>query len=77
MPTTLPQTIAKYFWGDNLDDLNWVQHSKYITQTLLEKGDTEAVKWLFSLIKRDEIKQLLPSLKLSPRSKNFWQIYLS
>ena len=77
MAVVLPPYVTKYFWGDDLSQLNWADHSKYITQTLLEKGDTPSIKWLFDLSKREQIKQLLPNLKLSPRSQNFWQIYLS
>lgn len=74
---TIPSSAAKYFWGDNLHDLDLQNHKKYIIQTLLEKGDQESLRWLFSVFGRKTIKQLLSDLKLSRKSANFWAIYLS
>lgn len=69
--------IKHYFWGDNLQELSWPKHKHYIVQTLLEKGNSAALRWLFQRIDRDEARRLLPTLKLLPKSQNFWQIYLS
>lgn len=77
MNSVLTPQVLKFFWGDNLSQLNWSQHKKYITQTLLEKGDSDAINWLFSLASKSEIKELLPTLKLSSKSSHFWQLYLS
>jgi hypothetical protein len=77
MPNSLPSSVTKYFWGDDLQELNWPVHKKYISQTLLDKGDLPSVKWLLNQVSGQEILDLLPSLKLSPKSRNFWQIYLS
>jgi len=76
MKITIPLTVKKYFWGDDLKQLNWDLHSKYITQTILDKGDVSAVTWLFKQVSANEILQLLPSLKLSTKTRNFWGIYL-
>ncbi|MEX0895911.1 MAG: hypothetical protein WDZ94_03145 [Patescibacteria group bacterium] len=77
MQPQLPTHVQKYFWGDNLEELSWDQHKKYIVQTLLDKGDMQSLNWLFQHISRAEIKRFLPTLKLQPKSSNFWQIYLS
>ena len=74
---TLPKNLHKYFWGDNLYELNWQDHNKYITQTLLEKGDVGATAWLLKTADRSELLEQLPELKLTPKSFNFWNIYLS
>lgn len=74
---TLPKTIQKYFWGDNLRELNWEKHQKYIIQTLLEKGDSNAIHWLFSVTNKKELQSMLPQLRLEKKSANFWSIYLS
>jgi len=74
---SLPKSIHKYFWGDDLQDLNWPQHQEYIIQTILEKGDQIATAWLFSKINKESLKNKLPQLKLSPKSQNFWSIYLN
>lgn len=73
----LPTFITKYFWGDDLKELNWEKHHNYIIQTLLEKGDQRAYKWLLSKENPQSIHSLLSQLKLSKKSANFWSIYLS
>jgi hypothetical protein len=77
MSQALPQVAKKYFWGDNLSELSWTKHKKYIVQTLLERGNSPSLKWLFSRIPRPEVKKLLPNLRLDKKSRNFWNIYLS
>ncbi len=77
MKMNLPDSLKKYFWGDNLDDIKWPNHRKYITQTLLERGNGEAVKWLFDHVNKTQIMQMLPELKLSRKSSSFWKMYLS
>ena len=75
--TALPEEITRYFWGDNLSDLNWENHQNYITQTLLERGSLTSLRWLFQHTSKNTLKQLLPTLKLSAKSANFWSIYLA
>ena len=77
MNKQIPTQVQLFFWGDNLDELNWPEHKKYIIQTVLDKGNIESLKWLFTKTSRLEILHLLPQLKLQPKSRNFWQIYLS
>jgi hypothetical protein len=77
MQQSLPKNLEKYFWGDNLEELNWHDHQKYITQTLLNKGDQDAIKWLFNKLDKNTLKNQLSSFKLNPKSENFWHIYLS
>jgi hypothetical protein len=73
----LPSFVTKYFWGDNLSDLNWDSHQSYITATLLEKGDPAALTWLLTQLPKSELAQNLSTYKLTPKSSNFWHIYLS
>lgn len=77
MRDVLPSQVAKYFWGDNLAELSLYRHEQYIAQTLLEKGDLDSIAWLFQHLSKPKIVKLLPTLKLSQKSANFWQIYLS
>ena len=76
MSRKIPSFILKYFWGDDLSELDLQKNDKYIIQTLLEKGDQRAIKWLFSTIDQKTIKNTLSSLNLSKKSENFWNIYL-
>jgi len=75
--TNIPASVTKYFWGDDLSELSWDTHQDYITETILERGDSPAVHWLLSSTTRDSILNSLPDYKLSPKSANFWKVYLS
>jgi hypothetical protein len=77
MLSTLPVFTQKYFWGDDLAQLNWNDHKKYITQILLDKGDVDTISWLFTQISKNDLKKVIPELKLSDKSRNFWETYLS
>nr|MBI5455945.1 hypothetical protein [Candidatus Levybacteria bacterium] len=73
----LPNSVLKYFWGDNLKDLNWDKHKEYIAKTILEKGDNEAVRWLLKKVDKKYLKNLVKEKNMDSKSKNFWNIYLS
>jgi hypothetical protein len=76
MSIDLTPAIKRLFWGDDTNQLNWSKHEKYITQTILDKGDFSDVKWLFSIRSKEQIRQELASLTLSARSQAFWTMYL-
>jgi hypothetical protein len=77
MTNNLPPQVTKYFWGDDLSQLNWQDHRRYITKTILEKGDSSSISWLFGKLNKKQILSQLSTLELSEKSRNFWQIYLS
>lgn len=71
----LPKYVTKYFWGDDLKTLSFAKHSSHIARTLLEKGDTSAIKWLLGKSSKSSlIKELHP--RMNAKSKNFWHLYL-
>ena len=72
----LPTFITKYFWGDDLNELNWNSHKEYIIKTILEKGNLEAVKWLLKNTGMETLKKIA-NKKMDPISQNFWKLYLS
>jgi len=74
---SIPTNLTGYFWGDDLTDLTVNKNKKYIVQTLLDRGNSDALRWLFSTIDTQTIKDFLPTLKLSKKSAHFWNIYLS
>ena len=75
--SSIPDSVSKYFWGDNLSELSVEKNANYIIQTILNLGDQKAVKWLFSTFGEEMIKEKLSDLKLTPLSENFWNLYLS
>jgi len=77
MDLTIPTKTSELFWGDDLNDLSLEKNKKYIVQTILEKGDVEDVKWLFSKVSKEEIKELLSTLRLSDLSSNYWNLFFN
>lgn len=75
MHIQLPPAAAKYFWGDDVSQLQWPEHRKYISETLLDKGDVESISWLFERISGQELEQMMPDLRLSAKSRHFWKVY--
>lgn len=75
--SSIPSFLKPYFWGDDLTKFNLNDNKKYIIQTLLENGDTKALRWLFSTFGKQTVVAFLSTLKLSQKSAHFWQIYLS
>ncbi|HVF69243.1 MAG TPA: hypothetical protein VNA13_01625 [Xanthomonadales bacterium] len=73
----IPEYITQYFWGDNLEELDIEKNKKYIVETLLERGDQRAIKWVLQTSGAESIKSILPDIKLSKKSANFWNIYFS
>ena len=73
----LPRSVLIFFWGDKLKDLNWEKHKKYIAKTLLEKGNRESINWLLRKADRAYLRGVVKNERLDPKSKNFWEIYLS
>ena len=73
----LPEFITPYFWGDNLQQLDFSKNKKYILQTLLERGNQKTIRWLFATLDKDSVKNMLPTMKLSKKSANFGNIYLA
>ena len=72
----LPRFITKFFWGDDSKELSLSKHKKYISQTLLEKGNLRSIKWLLKKQSKKLLKKTL-SPKMNKKSRNFWEIYLS
>lgn len=76
MMSRLPGHITKYFWGDDLSELSWDKHAKYLTETILNHGDIKALAWLFERTEKKQLKNHLDTYRLNPKSANFWKIYL-
>lgn len=73
----LPSYITQYFWGDDLSQLDLEKNQKYVIETLLEKGDSNSLHWLFTNLDKQKIINYLPQLRLSKKSAHYWSIYLS
>lgn len=72
----LPKFLEKYFWGDNLEELSWESNRRYVTQTILNKGNLQAGRWLVKKVGKSRLSLELPKYKLDPKSANYWKLLL-
>ncbi len=73
----LPPFLNKYFWGDDLNEINLKDHKNYIAKTILSIGDLRAVKWLNDKFDTPFLKSLLDSKRIDEKSRAFWKLYYS
>ena len=65
--------IQKYFWDIDPKKAAPKKHPRYYSARILEKGDKRAVDWLFRVFGKKRVKRMLPGIKLSPKSANYWR----
>lgn len=74
----LPKFLEKYFWDVEFKKLNFEENKYFITERLLEYGDTRALSWLLNHVKKETIRNILFTKRgLSPKSANFWAIFFN
>ena len=72
---SLATHIRGYFWDIDPQTANPKKHPRYYMTRILEQGNERAVNWLFEIFGTSKVKTMLPILRLSERSKNYWQHY--
>lgn len=72
---TLPRTDNEgVFWDVDADELDPVQHRRFIIERILEYGRPAHVKWLFRRYGEDEIRDVVATSRaLSPRARGAWE----
>ncbi len=71
----IPETLKRYFWDVDLEDLSKNKFSYFVIERLLEFGDRKAVKWMKDNFSLEEIERVVcTSRNLSRKSANFWRI---
>jgi hypothetical protein len=77
MNNRLPETLRKYFWDCDFDDLSMEKHPVFITERVLNFGDMVSVKWLLANTERDFLKKIVEnSRNLDKKTRNYWNIML-
>lgn len=74
---SLSTHIRRYFWDIDPDSGSPKKHPRYYITRILEEGDWQAVNWLLRMFGKNKIKYLLPTLRLSDRSANYWRYYFN
>lgn len=75
----LPRQTRRLFDGVELDLLAEPRHRGFVIGRLLEDGDGEDLRWLFSRFGEAEVREWLAcrgARKLSARSAGFWALLL-
>jgi hypothetical protein len=74
---SLSTQIRGYFWDINPDTASPKKHPRYYITRILEEGNKRAVHWLFRMFGKSKVMNLLPTLRLSDKSANYWRYYFS
>lgn len=70
----IPQEL---FWDTDVTCLDPQENKQYIIERTLELGDEKAVRWLFSIYARSDIKKALQkSRNISRKSSQYWTLML-
>lgn len=73
----LPKNLRPLFWDINTKGFDPKKHPRYTIERILEFGDEEAVRWLFTRFPKEKIRETIgKSRQLSERSKKFWKLFL-
>ena len=73
----LPAPFRRLFWDIDTETFEPTAFPQYTIERILELGDEQAVRWLWSLFTAETIATALRnSRQLSPRSANFWALML-
>ncbi len=68
--------LHKYFWDIAPRQAHPHAHPDYYIQRILEFGDRQAVHWLKRVFGKTTLRQVGQRVKLSPRSRCFWNLAL-
>jgi len=72
----LPSFLRKYFWDVSFDSLDSRNDSYFILERLLEYGDVQAIRWVLSQYREEELlKVIKTSPRLSAKTGHFWCCY--
>jgi len=73
----VPEGLRVLFWDTDPSLIDLRRNKRYVIERCLEIGGMDAILWLYRLYPLKEIAGVLEtSRKISPRSRNFWKIWL-
>lgn len=72
MNSNIPNSFKSYFWDVDFSSLN-LNNSQFIIKRVLDRGNTDSIKWLVSNFSRSDIENtIMNSRDLSQKTANFW-----
>lgn len=74
----LPQELKAYFWDMEFDELTIEKNSRIISERILNYGNINAVRWLFSRADKEYISSIIKkSRNINAKSRNYWELILT
>ena len=72
MANKLPASFKSYFWDIDFSKLD-LNNFQFIIKRVLDRGDTNSIKWLLSNYSRADIENtIMESRDLSAKTANLW-----
>lgn len=72
----VPEGFYYLFWDTDPKGIDLKKNARYVIERVLELGGLDALKWVQRLYPtRRIIETLETSRKITPKSKNFWDIW--
>jgi hypothetical protein len=73
MSKRIPAYLERYFWDVSPASLDVKSDSHFIIKRILDRGDTEDIRWLLSTYTGEEIRNVVTGTKdLARATGNFW-----
>ncbi|BCX13573.1 MAG: hypothetical protein KatS3mg085_105 [Candidatus Dojkabacteria bacterium] len=72
-----PNYISRLFWEYDISLLNHKLHKNLIIERVLEKGNFDAISWLFKNYSFSDICESLSSPNISSPTRFLWQNYFA
>lgn len=71
--TKLPAFLEKYFWDVDFEKVDRKQSALYIIHRLLDKGNDQAIKWIYQTYDKHLIQEVVTNRRgFSAKTANFW-----
>ena len=75
--TEIPGKFKKYFWDCDFDGLSIASYPFFITERILQYGNSDSIEWLLNVIQIDFLKSVINRSRiLDKKTKNYWELIL-
>lgn len=78
-PDALPETLRRWFWDCDFDELVWDKHQDFVVRRVLSVGTWDGVSWVRAKIGDAALRRWLEEHRgrgLSSQQLRFWEVVL-